>query len=774
MHRRHSPQPTRADFFGRDSDLTNRLPRFRVDPDEAHAAALFLGPRAENQEMFTRMINEAIDAVARYRQGYLPGDPAAITPDVQASPEYARAVERLEENFSDLLVKLNEHATPYFASRYQGHMLWDTLLPGMLGYFATMLHNPNNVTVQASTLTTFLELLVGWDLCTMFGFTFDGPHPWGHITADGSVANLEATWSARELKFFPLAAKAVLVEAKAAAKAREEAAENAKDNVDCLGEALAKIADDVEIRTLQGPTRLLEADQWQLVNIPMADALSLSVQIVDRIDGDFKVSDVWERLLTSSVSTLGMIDFYRCCMGEVRHQPVILAPSTKHYSWPKALAVTGAGSGGQQLIDIAVDADARMNVDKLRFELNKSLALRRPILLTVSVMGSTEEGACDPLADVLQLRDDYRAKGLDFNVHADAAWGGYFATLLRKDFAEPGEGSDDPFIEDQSHVHLSQHTRDNMSAIKHADSVTVDPHKMGYIQYPAGALCYADDRMRNLVTFGAPVIGTPGSQVSVGEFGIEGSKPGAAPAAVYLAHSVLRPSTSGYGQLINEALRSTKAFYIRAFTLASPDDPFTCVPLARLPNEREGNPNDTGWARRIERMASMEIDEILDDPDLRREFNEIGPDENLVDYAFNFRLADGNVNTDIDAFNALNQKLYDAFHVHEGKMRGSKIDFGEDVQNYPLIITQTQMSVGDYGEVFMRDYAARLGLKAPAEGVDFTLHVNRTVVMDPWLTHIDRDGRPFLDLVFDLLAKEATKLAKKARNSSQAASRQAG
>ncbi|MEM9627375.1 MAG: decarboxylase [Pseudomonadota bacterium] len=759
MHRRYSAQPSKADFFGRDSDLANRLPRFRVDPDEAHAAALFLGPRAENQEMFTRMIVEAIEAVARYRQGYLPGDPVAITPDVQASPEFTRAVERLEENFSDLLVKLNEHATPYFASRYQGHMLWDTLLPGMLGYFATMLHNPNNVTVQASTLTTFLELLVGWDLCTMFGFTFDGPHPWGHITADGSVANLEATWSARELKFLPLAAKSALQD---------------NDHTDALGKALADIAGDVEIQTLDGTARLLDADQWQLVNIPMAEALSLPSQIVERVGGDFKVSEVWERLLTSSVSLLGLIDFYRRCMGEVRHQPVILAPSTKHYSWPKALAVTCSGSGDRQIVDIAVDADARMNVDSLRVELEKSLALRRPILLTVSVMGSTEEGACDPLADVLQLREDFRTKGLDFNVHADAAWGGYFASVLRKDFAEPGEGADDPFIADQSHVHLSRHTRANLSAIKDADSVTVDPHKMGYIQYPAGALCYADERMRNLVTFGALVIGSPGSQISVGEFGIEGSKPGAAPAAVYLAHSVLRPSTSGYGQLINEALRSIKAFYIRAFTLASPDDPFTCVPLVRLPNERDGNPSDTGWARRIERMASMEIDEILADPDLRREFNEIGPDQNLVDYAFNFRHADGSVNSDIDAFNALNQRVYGAFHVHEGKMRGSKIDFGKDVQDYPLIITQTQMSVGDYGETFMRDYALCLGLKAPAEGVDFTLYVNRTVVMDPWLTHIDRDRRPFLDLVFDLLAKEAAKQAKKARSSSQAASRQAG
>lgn len=769
MHRRFSPHPSPSDFL-RAAPKSGRLPRFSADPEEAHAAALFLGPRAENEELLTRLINQAIGSVSDYRRSYLPGDPVAIDEAVQDSDAYRTAVDRLENKFTELLGHLTEHATPYFASRYQGHMLWDTLLPGIVGYFATMLHNPNNVTVQASTLTTFLELQVGWDLCTMFGYPFSvsdtgGRNPWGHITADGSVANLEAAWSARELKFFPLAVRALLDDARLATAA----ALAGQGPVTPLQTALAVAAPAIELKSVATSGALVDLSQWDLLNVPMEEALSLPTQVLAQLPGgigSFTEQDIWEAVHVHSVSTVGLVDFYRHNMGEVRHSPVILASSTKHYSWPKALSVLGGGSGGDQLIDIEVDADARMNIDDLRRKLDKSLAIRRPVLLTVAVMGSTEEGACDPLEDVLAMREEYRAKGLDFNVHADAAWGGYLTSLIRNDFAEPGEGCDDPILANQDHVHLNQHTRTQLANIRFTDAVTVDPHKMGYIQYPAGALCYRDERMRNLVTFSAPVIGNAGSQVSVGEFGIEGSKPGAAPAAVYLAHSVLRPSTSGYGQLINEAMRSAKAFYLGTLVLADADDPFICVPLARLPDERgDGGVAATreggvsAWKSAAEALARMPIDDILSDPNRLAEFNELGPDENLVDYAFNFKRPDGCVNKSIKKFNKLNEGVYDAFHVHEGQVKGRGIDYGRDARDYPLIITQTTMSVGDYGEVFMRSYATRLGLDLPPEGTGFELKVNRTVVMDPWLTHISLDGRPFLDLVFELLRNRALELA---------------
>lgn len=82
-------------------------------------------------------------------------------------------------------------------------MCMDLTMPALLGYFMTMLYNPNNVTLEASPFTTKVELEVGQQLCKMFGYlteeskpwsSLDIPESWGHITCDGTVANLESIW----------------------------------------------------------------------------------------------------------------------------------------------------------------------------------------------------------------------------------------------------------------------------------------------------------------------------------------------------------------------------------------------------------------------------------------------------------------------------------------------------------------------------------------------------------------------------------------------------
>ena len=72
-------------------------------------------------------------------------------------------------------------------------------MPALLGYFMTMLYNPNNVSIEASPMTTVAELEVGDQLCEMFGYNIDNdnesaPRAWGHVTCGGTVANLESIW----------------------------------------------------------------------------------------------------------------------------------------------------------------------------------------------------------------------------------------------------------------------------------------------------------------------------------------------------------------------------------------------------------------------------------------------------------------------------------------------------------------------------------------------------------------------------------------------------
>jgi glutamate/tyrosine decarboxylase-like PLP-dependent enzyme len=78
-------------------------------------------------------------------------------------------------------------------------MCMDMSMPALLGYFMTMIYNPNNVALEASPLTTVAEIECGEQLCEMFGYNIDPdkktlPVGWGHITCGGTVANLESIW----------------------------------------------------------------------------------------------------------------------------------------------------------------------------------------------------------------------------------------------------------------------------------------------------------------------------------------------------------------------------------------------------------------------------------------------------------------------------------------------------------------------------------------------------------------------------------------------------
>lgn len=72
-------------------------------------------------------------------------------------------------------------------------------MASLLGYFMTMIYNPNNVALEASPLSTVAEIEVGEQLCELFGYNIDedndaAPQGWGHVTCGGTVANLESIW----------------------------------------------------------------------------------------------------------------------------------------------------------------------------------------------------------------------------------------------------------------------------------------------------------------------------------------------------------------------------------------------------------------------------------------------------------------------------------------------------------------------------------------------------------------------------------------------------
>lgn len=661
--------------------------------------AWFLGTKAENADELEKLVVEAIRDHAFWRRNFHPQDPTHITEQAKRHPAYLHAMDTLKDNLRSLMSFLKK-SVPFFSGRYQGHMNWDTTLPSVLGYFAAMLYNPNNVAFEGSTSTTILEMIVGDDLCRMLGYTVpdDGaagvpgvPRPWGHVTCGGTVANIEAVWSARNLKYYPLSLRAALLHEPALAAAR-----------------------GLAVTTCDGRTApLVDLDAWSLLNLKVDDILGLPA----RLTAEYGVAadTITQAMAAHSLQHLGIQELARRSAADLSVSPVLFVPATKHYSFPKAAAVLGIGSAN--VIDVPVDEDARMSLAELEKLLRACLADKRPVYTVVAVIGSTEESAVDPLKGVLELRHKLQKEGLSFTVHADAAWGGYFASILRPD---EGPRSKDVPVDPAPAIGMSGYVTAQFTALGRADSITVDPHKSGYVPYPAGALCYRNSAMRDMVTFKAPYIVHGDAEPTVGIYGLEGSKPGAAVAAVYLSHKVIRPTRSGYGQIHRRALFNCKRFYARLLCMSGPQDRFVIVPVPRLPAEIAGGDVAAEVQFIADRIHRRSVEDLLEDPEAMALMPEIGPDQNILTYAVNFRRPDGTLNTDLELANRLNKAIYDLL----------SIDPGDDIYGYRMIVSTTDFSEEHYGPAFIADYKRRLGVAA-SPGT--TITVLRSTTMEPWI-----------------------------------------
>ena len=693
------------------AQLERRLERrAMLGPDVAvgteSLSAWFLGPKAENGDLLRRLVERAVQGEIAARRAYQTADPRWVTDEVKESEAYKDAVRGLEAALDELLSDLRG-SVPFYSYRYQAHMLWDTTLPAVVGYLAAMLANQNNVAAEASPVTTALEMAVGRDLCTMLGYAVrpsgapDGsgaPPPWGHITCDGSVANIESMWAARNLKYFPVSVAAALEHESSLKKAR-----------------------GLTVRLPTGAeATLVELDAWAQLNLGVDEVLAIPTRLHTEFGVPTDALD--ESLQGYSIQGLGLLGLTDAHLKGVA-PGVVIGPGTMHYSWPKAAALLGLGSG--QLIRVPVDLDARMDVDLLREELDRCLDARRPVIQVVAVVGSTEESAVDPLAEIIAAREDYRRSGMDFPIHVDAAWGGYFASILRpaRSAVRP-DGEERDVRRYTPSMSMSRYVEAQYRAFPSADSITVDPHKGGYIPYPAGGLCYRNASMRDLVSLKAPVVYHGGVDPTVGVYGVEGSKPGAAPAAVYLSHRVIRPDQSGYGKILGRTLFNSKRLYAALVTLPRDDDPFVIEMIQRLPAVRRGE-SEPAVREELARIAAEIVprtnEEILADGSTMALFRELGSDQNIVSYAFNL-LVGGKRNQDVAMLNALNKAVFE------------QLSLGRDLDRIPetkMFVTSSAADPAVYGAPIVDDFRRRLGVTGSV-GTPITFLISTT--MDPWLT----------------------------------------
>lgn len=188
--------------------------------------------------------------------------------------------------------------------------------------------------------------------------------------------------------------------------------------------------------------------------------------------------------------------------GQITGRKTVVASEQAHYTHPRISEVLNL-----PFETIPVNDDAQMNVELLKQRVQKG-----DVGTVVATIGTTATGSCDPLHDIVRLKEKY-----GFRLHCDAAYGGYFALA----------------------GNLRAATNLHFSEIKQADSIVIDPHKHGLQPYGCGCVLFRDPGVGQIYKHDSPYTYFTSSDLHLGEISLECSRPGAAAAALWTTQRLL-------------------------------------------------------------------------------------------------------------------------------------------------------------------------------------------------------------------------------------------
>lgn len=376
----------------------------------------FLGPKAENAEDFERLLLLVFRDYIHWRRNYFPGDSLLLNESMRR--EYVNRRDEIDEQTQKLLALLRRNF-PFYSPRYLAHELSDTLIPAVLGLFAGILYNPNNVTPEAAPVTVDLEVEACSAMLRMIGYRPPPPPPtdstdlesfyseasatgfsWAHLTPGGTFSNIEALWVARDVKYFPFAVRDI---------AQKQGLE-----------ILVKLP-----RKDSPPVRLVDLNDRQVASLRPNECIYLLAKFVDELRRQQTDSDdPWKLLATSEFSITQGIH-----AASKLSPPIVLVASTAHYSIKKAAQVLGLGA--DSVWTVPVNGQFRIDVPALRETILRALDRGFNPFCIIGTVGSTEEGSVDPIHEIVDLRTELEEKhDFSFWLHLDAAWGGFIRTLF--------------------------------------------------------------------------------------------------------------------------------------------------------------------------------------------------------------------------------------------------------------------------------------------------------------------------------------------------------
>jgi tyrosine decarboxylase/aspartate 1-decarboxylase len=205
----------------------------------------------------------------------------------------------------------------------------------------------------------------------------------------------------------------------------------------------------------------------------------------------------------------------------------ILASEQAHYTHKRISSVLQL-----QFESVPCDARGRMDMKALATRVT-----RGDVGTVVATMGTTATGSVDLLPEILALRQKH-----GFRVHADAAYGGYFALA----------------------ANLGQEATLSFARIGEADSIVIDPHKHGLQPYGCGCVLFRDPSAGQFYKHDSPYTYFSSAELHLGEISLECSRPGAAAAALWTTQKLLPLARGGdFARGLEDGRAAALALYER-------------------------------------------------------------------------------------------------------------------------------------------------------------------------------------------------------------------
>jgi glutamate/tyrosine decarboxylase-like PLP-dependent enzyme len=547
-------------------------------------SAWFLGPHGENEDMLLNAMDSSLRDHCHWRRNFYTQDPAFISESEKQSPEFLASYAAFKDALETLNLRMKGSA-PFFSPRYAGHMISDPSIPAITGHLVGALYNNNNTIEELAPVTMQLEREVLQKLVKMVKYPDTA---WGYFTSGGSLANFQCLWRARDVRFYPFTLAMAYTQAKKSLKDKIGRATHTR--LGSIGE-------------------LIENDLLRFLTVE--DVTTLINQVIS-MDEDYEIFHYARSFSVYSLGFSGFVDKGRECLKD-RFPTSFrwLVNKAIHYSIDKSLSFLGVGN--RDIVPVDWDSNRSLDLGHVENLLESIYNDGGMAMALVGIFGTTEIGSLDNFSDIARLRQQRkeRRKG-DFWLHADCAWGGYFLSLLDgQDVSENDENGLKSWIFELLHqefqdlpetnwkIHLEAWALrfySSAKSIAESDSITIDPHKAGYIPYAAGVTLFKNYIVREVAPFSFPVLNARyRSLTSLQEkiwnipymalYTIEGSRPCTGAVATWLMHTSIPLDRDNHGLLIGKSVTNAILFqeYLNQRQITDKDFAIRFIFLADIP-----------------------------------------------------------------------------------------------------------------------------------------------------------------------------------------------